>query len=29
MMAALLARDGRRVARLMKEHFEHGLEAAA
>ena len=29
MMTALLARDGRRVARLMKEHFEHGLEAAA
>jgi DNA-binding GntR family transcriptional regulator len=29
MMAALLARDARRVARLMKEHFEHGLEAAA
>ena len=29
MMTALLARDARRVARLMKEHFEHGLEAAA
>ena len=29
MMAALLARDARRAARLMKEHFEHGLEAAA
>ena len=29
MMAALLARDARRVARLMKEHFEQGLEAAA
>ncbi|HEX5638560.1 MAG TPA: GntR family transcriptional regulator [Burkholderiaceae bacterium] len=29
MMTALLARDARRVARLMKDHFEHGLEAAA
>jgi DNA-binding GntR family transcriptional regulator len=29
LMSALHARDGRRVARLMKEHFEHGLEAAA
>ena len=29
MMAALRARDGRRVARLMKEHFENGLNAAA
>jgi DNA-binding GntR family transcriptional regulator len=29
LMTALLARDARRVARLMKEHFEHGLEAAA
>ncbi|MGB2816411.1 MAG: GntR family transcriptional regulator [Burkholderiaceae bacterium] len=29
MMAALLSRDPRRVARLMKDHFEHGLEAAA
>jgi DNA-binding GntR family transcriptional regulator len=29
MMTALLARDARRLARLMKEHFEHGLEAAA
>ena len=29
MMTALLARDARRAARLMKEHFEHGLEAAA
>jgi DNA-binding GntR family transcriptional regulator len=29
MMAALLARDGRRAARLMKEHFENGLNAAA
>jgi DNA-binding GntR family transcriptional regulator len=29
MMSALLARDGRRAARLMKEHFESGLAAAA
>lgn len=29
MMAALRARDGRRVARLMREHFENGLNAAA
>jgi DNA-binding GntR family transcriptional regulator len=29
LMAALLARDARRVARLMKEHFDNGLEAAA
>jgi len=29
MMAALRARDARRVARLMKEHFENGLNAAA
>jgi DNA-binding GntR family transcriptional regulator len=29
MMDALHARDARRVARLMKDHFEHGLEAAA
>ena len=29
MMAALRARDSRRAARLMKEHFENGLEAAA
>ena len=29
MMAALRARDARRVARLMKEHFANGLNAAA
>jgi len=29
MMAALRARDARRVARLMKQHFENGLNAAA
>jgi len=29
MMAALRARDARRVARLMKKHFENGLNAAA
>ena len=29
LMAALRARDARRVARLMKEHFENGLSAAA
>jgi len=29
LMAALRARDARRVARLMKEHFENGLNAAA
>jgi DNA-binding GntR family transcriptional regulator len=29
MMAALRAGDARRVARLMKEHFENGLNAAA
>jgi DNA-binding GntR family transcriptional regulator len=29
MMAALRARDGRRVAKLMKEHFDNGLNAAA
>ena len=28
-MAALLARDGRRAVRLMKTHFESGLEATA
>jgi DNA-binding GntR family transcriptional regulator len=27
-MAALAARDGRRVARLMKSHFDNGLEAS-
>lgn len=29
MMAALRARDGRRVAKLMREHFDNGLNAAA
>ena len=29
MMAALRARDARRAARLMKEHFENGLNATA
>ena len=29
MMSALRARDARRVARLMKEHFANGLNAAA
>ncbi len=29
MMDALRARDGKRAARLMKEHFDSGLEAAA